>query len=356
MPSTFIKILLLSGATLLLAGCTLVPAGSMSTVTKLDGGIWRSSDSGKTLSQANDVLATKGRVLSMNNADINGLAMDPQDPAALYAASVANGIFYSNDGGASWQQFATMKAGNIADIAVDYSDKCVVYATTQNKLFKTDDCGRGWNNVYYHQKSQVMLTAMALDPKASLAVYLGTSEGEILKSADGGHAWLTVYRAAGDKVLDIIVDPNDSKIVYAGTARKGLFKSTDAGRSWNSLGEGIKSYVGSQQYGKLIADPATPNALIYLSKFGMLRTVDGGGTWKVIDLLPASKSAGILAVAVNPQNSSEIYYVTASTSVKTTDGGAKWSSQQLPFNRLVTDIKINPITPGIIYLATKQAK
>jgi len=95
--------------------------------------------------------------------------------------------------------------------------------------------------------------------------------------------------------------------------------------------------------------------LIFISKFGMLKSADGGATWKVVELLPASKTTGILAVAVNPLNSSEFYYATASTLIKTTDGGSKWSSQKLPYGRLTTDIKINHINPEIIYLSTQLA-
>jgi len=355
MFSTFFKISFLGAAIILLAGCSIVPANQATSV-KLDGGIWRSSDSGKTFVQINDVLATKGKVLTMNNLDVTNIAFDPQDPATVYAASAANGLFYSNDSGNSWQQFKDLKSGRISNIAVDYQNKCVIFATTQNKLFKSENCGRDWNNIYYHQKSQVVLTALALDAKSSSIIYMGTSEGEILKSTDGGRSWLTAYRTQTDKVMDIIVDPYNSKIIYFGTSQRGLFKSLDGGLSFNSLGEGIRSYAGSQQYRKLIYDPATANSLIFISKFGMLKTVDGGSTWKIVELLPANKTANILAVAVNPSNSNEFYYVTASTMVKTIDGGVKWSSNQLPYNRLTADLKINPATPSVVYLATQLAQ
>lgn len=353
MKSPFFKIFFLATAALSLSGCSL--ATSSTTTAKLDGGVWRSGDSGKTFIQINDVLSTKGKILSMNNADINSLAFDPQDPTTIYAASAANGIFYTNDSGASWQQFEDLKQGAVSDILVDAQDKCAVYATMSNKLFKTENCGRDWNNIYFHQKSQVALTALAGDAKSPAVLYLGTSEGEILKSADGGHSWQTVYRVAGGKIMDIIVDPYESKIIYAGTAKKGLYKSSDAGANWNSLGAGLESYSGSHEYRKLIYDPATPNALIFSSKFGLLRTIDGGNTWKIIELLPAHKTTNILAVGVNPLNSAEFYYVTASTLVKTADAGVKWSSLALPYNRLTTDIKINPAAGSIVYLATRKA-
>jgi photosystem II stability/assembly factor-like uncharacterized protein len=282
--------------------------------------------------------------------------LDPEDPLTLYAASEANGLFYSLDGGNSWQVFSNFNTGHIRDVVVDYHNKCIVYAVTANKLFKTANCGRDWNNVYYHQKNQVILTALDIDSVTSTTLYLGTSEGEILKSIDGGNSWLTIHRLQGDKIIDIIIDPNNSKIIYVGTGRNGILKTKDAGKTWNSLTEGLKPYSGSQNYLQLIYDPATPNGLVYVSKAGLLHTVDGGSTWQSVTLLPSNKTTTILAVAVNPQNSAEFYYTTASTLVKTVDGGIKWSSVKLPYNRYTTGIIISPVNPNIIYLTTRAAQ
>jgi len=347
------RVIVLAAAAVLLSGCTL--ASTSQSTAKSSGGVWRSNDGAKTFVQTNDLMATRGRILTLNTADINSLTLDPQDPLTVYAASTANGIFYTIDGGNSWQQFKALTAGSINDISVDSQNKCVIYATAANKLFKTENCGRDWNNIYYHQKSQVVLTALAVDPKNGGVVYLGTSEGEVLKSLDGGHAWVTSHRIQQDKIMDIVIDPFESRIVFVGSAKKGLFKSLTGGASWSSLGAGLESYVGSHEYRKLIYDAATPNSLLFISKFGLLKTVDGGNTWRIIELLPAHKTTNILMVAVNPADSNEFYYATASTLVKTSDGGVSWSSKQLPYSRLTTDIKISPASGNTVYLATKQS-
>jgi len=354
MKSSFLKIILLAAGTFMLAGCSLVTDGG--APKKPDGGVWRSADGGRLFSQVNDVLATKGKTLSISNADINKLVFDPQDASTIYAATAANGIFYSNDSGSSWQQFEVMNVGNVSGIAVDPKNKCAVYATMANKLYQTENCGKDWINAYYHQKSVVILTALAVDPKNGRVIYLGTSEGEILKSADGGNTWQTAYRLKSDKAMDIIIDPFDSRIIYAASAKQGIFKSINGGAAWESLGDGLKSYVGSHQYRKLVYSPSVQNTLILISKFGMLKTVDGGKTWTIVDLLPAHKTTDILAAAISPSTSTEFYYVTATTLVKTSDGGIKWSSRQLPYNRLTTDIKINPASPQTVYLATMKPK
>lgn len=348
------KTVVLTLALIFLAGCTM--PGATKKTARPDGGAWKSIDAGKSFAQAVEVPTTKGRIASIANLDVNKLVFDPQDPSVIYLASQTNGLFYSLDGGATWLQFKTLNNGYIQDIAVDANNKCVFYVTTSNRLFKTENCGRDFSNVYYHQKSQVLLTAMSLDANNSQYLYLGTSEGEVLKSVDAGLSWTTAYRQSNDSIMDIIVDPYDGRIVYVATGKNYLVKSVNGGESWLPFATSLKTFSGSKDYIKMVYDQATPNGLILISKFGLLRSFDGANSWQAIDLLPANKKTTLLAVAVNPKNSNEIYYATESTLVKTNDSGVTWSSRQLPYKRATTGIMIDPVNPNNVYLVNKINK
>jgi hypothetical protein len=345
-----LKLLSLLILPVLLSGC--LPGGG--GASKIDGGVWYSGDAGKTLIQANDILTVKGKIADIANVNINKISLDPQDSQAIYLATETNGIIYSLDGGKSWQQFKSLNRGNVRDVKIDPKNKCGIYAIAENKLFKSINCGRDFENVYFHQKPGVALTALAIDSYNPNRVFIGTAEGEILKSTDEGNSWLAIFRE--DYVIDIVIDPYDTRIIYTGTQKKGLFKTLDTGDNWQSLGEGLKSYTGSHQYRRLIYDTASTDSLILISKFGMLKTRNGGNSWEIVNLLPAHKTTNILAVAVNPKNSNELYYVTANSLVKTVDGGLTWSSKQLPYNRQTNDIIINPEKPEIVYFATALIK
>jgi len=334
-----------------LDGCA-VPTmnAGKSTVKTPDGGIWRSADGGKIFSQANDVLATDGKVLSLNSVDVNYLINDPQDANSLYAATI-QGLFYSLDGGNSWQQYKALAKLDVQYVAVNPKNKCVVYAISGNKLYKTENCGRDFNNVYFHQKDKIVLTGIAIDFSNPQIIYLGTSEGEILKSLNGGLAWAVSGRLGKSPVMDILIDPRSSQILYAGTKKDGLYRTNDSGANWLDLGDGLKSYVGSHDYRQLIVDPNTSSSLFFVSKFGLLRSLDNGNNWNIIDLLLKNKSVNIDAVAVNPKNSKEVYYVTGSTLVKTADGGQTWLSKKLPYSRLTTFMQV---IGNNIYLTTEK--
>lgn len=341
---------------LFLSGCSLGNFNSSANL-KTYGGVWLSQNSGNNFAQASDLLTTKGKISSFGGLALNRLVFDPQDNKTIYALTQGNGVFYTLDAGASWRQFGSVAKGNIISLAVDHNNKCVVYFIVDNKLFKTNNCGRDISEMYYHQKTKVILTALAVS-QISGEVYLGTSDGEILKSVDGGQSWATVMREKNDRIADIVIDFADAKKLYVATLKNGIFKSIDAGASWRSLGDGLKSYIGSHEYRQLALMPATVDGLILVSKFGLLKSTDGGDSWQIIEILPESKKTSILALAINPKDSNEFYYATLNSLVKTVDGGVKWSSKKLPFS---VDYQTNGLfvsndNPAYVYLINQPIK
>lgn len=345
--------LLLLAVAVVVSGCTIKLGGSKAKLA--DGGVWKSTDGGSTWQQVVNVPAAGGKVANIAKVDIRRLVFDPSDYETIYLSTEKDGLVYTNDGGASWRQFKQFIGAKIRAVAVDAKDKCNLYALNGNKLYKSTDCGRFWNDIYFHQNPEVFLTDLAVDYNNSSIIYLTTSAGEVLKSVDGGQAWTTSYRLKNGIFLDLVMDNRDSQVVYAASQKSGIFKTINAGASWVGLGEGLKEFSGSQEYKKLVIDKSTASSLILVSKFGMLRTRSGGQTWEVIELLPAAKKTTIYSLAVNPKNSQEIYYATRTTLVKSLDGGKTWSSQELPFSLLANDMIINSKNPSIIYLATFQA-
>lgn len=357
MNSKKLLVFILFLAVLILAsGCT-IKIGGGSASKGNNGGVWKSTDSGKNWAQTVAFATAAIKPVKIDKVNIRRMVFDPSDHNTIYLATEENGIIYTYDGGVSWRQFKALNKGKVRGVAVDSKAKCILYAIAENKLFKSNDCGRFWDNIYYHQNAAVALTDIVIDHFNTSNIYLANSAGEVLKSANGGQTWSTVERVDKAIFLDLVMDPKDSRVLYAASQKHGIYKTADAGKSWESLGEGLKSYVGSHDYQNLVIDNATPGSLILISKYGMLRTKGAGQTWEIVNLLPAPKSTTIYSVAVNPKDSQEIYYTTRTTLVKSIDGGQSWSSQKLPFsssylaNRIIIDVE----DPKIIYLGTFKA-
>lgn len=352
--------ILLAGVVSLLvlavSGCTISLGGGSATADKIDGGIWKSADSGQTWIQKVEVLLTGGKVASIANVDVADIVFDPQDHNTIYLATEADGIVYSYDGGNSWQKFRSLNREKIRAVAVDPVFKCTLYAATGNKLYKSNDCGRFWEVAYFHQNNDVILTEVVVDHTNKDALYVGTSDGETIKSLDGGKNWTTVNYIKGVVIMDIIIDPNNHDFVYAATDDKGIYRSSDGGATWESLADRFKGFSSSNKYIAMVADKATAGGLIHVSRYGMLRSTDRGDSWQAVELLPAPKNTSIYSLAVNPKNSDEIYYATGSGLVKTQDGGDSWSSQKLPFNCLCKVIAVDFQDTNVVYLGAFKSR
>lgn len=351
-----VRLIMLVLVTMLVAsGCT-IRFGSSSASRGPDGGVWRSADGGENWRQVIAVPTTNGKTATIANVGISDLTIDPTDAETLYLATPKNGIIYTNDAGLAWQQFRELTKEAIRSVIVDPQSPCTVYALSGTRLYGTRTCGRVWSVLYYHQTPEAMLTSIAIGSSTSPVVLMGTSAGEILRSTTGGETWDTVYRFDHrSRVVNVVADPRALATFYVGSDKEGIVKTTDGGQTWASLGAGLESYINNNDYRELIADPATPGGLLLILKYGMVRSQDGGVSWQRIDILPAPKDTTIYAASVNPRDSDEIYYVTRTSLVKTTDSGLTWSSQKLPTSRLVTDIIVSPATGSPIYFSTIKA-
>ncbi|MDP2709077.1 MAG: hypothetical protein Q8O93_03465 [bacterium] len=346
-------IYLIPAAALLLSGCSLsLNTGGSNSGS--DGGVFTSVNKGNVWSQRTMVLSASGP-RSFASADIIDLALDPNDSQAVYAGIFDNGLLYSYDGGAGWQIATALGKITVNNVAVDPADKCVVYATSANKVFKSEDCNRTWSQVYFDNDLKVSITALAVDHFNAANVFIGTSRGDLIKSADRGASWRVAERL-DSSVSKIVISPSDSKIMFAGTSSRGLFRSTDNGERWSSLADRLKSFNNSTRFRDLVALKADSRTLFMATTYGLLKSTDNGDSWSALELLTPEREATINSVAVNPDNSKEIYYVTNTAFYRSADGGVNWTSKKLPSGRAGSELLINPDNPSMIYLAVKNIK
>ncbi|KKR48728.1 MAG: hypothetical protein UT86_C0003G0057 [Candidatus Magasanikbacteria bacterium GW2011_GWC2_40_17] len=339
-------------ATLVLVGVGCVQIGSAPAVT--DGGIFKSGDKGATWVSRSQFLTIGGQVLNFSKEAVLSLSFDPQDHAALYATGVNTGLLFSYNGGNGWQKPEQIKAGTVSGVAIDYKNKCWVYMALGNLILKTEDCSRTYVPIYQEGRPEVRLTTVATDNFSSAILYAGNSVGDFLKSTDFGKNWVVLNRFE-NPIVKMIVNPLNSKIIYLATQEKGLYRSGDGGVSWTDLNQGLKQYGGAYVYHDLILFDPKAEGLLLASQYGLIKTGDAGVSWQALTLLTPPNGADIKVVAVNPQNSNEIYYATASTFYKSVDGGVKWMTSKLPSSRPPTFLLIDSNDPKIMYLGFGQA-
>jgi len=309
------------------------------------GGIFRSTDAGLNWSASSAGLPA---------ATIYSLTMDPGNPARMYAGT-ARGIARSADGGSTWDpaiqvapadEFSGMApgiaVGAVYSVAVNPAAPLIVYAGTDQGVFKSLDGGVNWAlssvNLFYSARTTVMLNpltpdlvfagngfgvyrstnaaanwtqvntglgnisvnALAILAGSTTTLYAGTGAG-IYRSLNNGDNWFpTIAGLAGQAVQAIAIDPVTPTTLYVGTPG-GVFKSLDAATNWSRFSTGLVAL----NITALAIDPQNPATLYAGSTNGLFKSTDAALTWNLVTNGPAAPS--VLTVLVSPQSPATVY-------------------------------------------------
>ncbi|MBN1778825.1 MAG: hypothetical protein JW816_01215 [Candidatus Buchananbacteria bacterium] len=335
----------LAAALILVSGCSI----SFNTQkTDTTAGVFKSTDKAATWAQANTFVFSGG-IASIAGVNVVNLQFDPEDNKALYLNSSNSGLFYSYDAAAGWQKAADLSSGRVESVAVDPKNKCVIYAAVSNTIKKSVDCNRSFDEIYVDTRAEKTIRSLAVDGYNNLAIYAGNNTGDILKSLDGGVTWQVIERI-NKSIKKILVNPKDTRIVYVATDSGGIYRSSDSGNGWKNLNDSLKDYQGALNLRDLFFDPTQKDALVLVSKYGILKSNDGASSWTAYQLITPANSVDIYAAVLNPVNNQELYYATASTFYKTADGGQNWITSRLPTGAVPSILIIDPKNPNVVYM------
>lgn len=169
----------------------------------------RSSDGGSTWQDVQPA--------GLPSLDVHGFAVDP-DSDRLWAAVAGQGLYRSDNGGASFSLVTKKVGAGVMGLAVLPGGRMLAADMQQQALLASGDGGKTWSTPL---DRPVMTVAAAPDnPKLLLASILGNDAG-IVRSADGGESWdpvLTLPEGAGP-------------IGWSETNRRSLMSSASTARS-----------------------------------------------------------------------------------------------------------------------------
>ena len=337
------------------AGCVSVSSGGSTGAQGSDGGIFKTTNRGDDRLQKVAIPSVSGTPRALNGVNVATIVQDPQDNSALYIGTSESGMFYSYDGGESWNQPAALTRGRIPGIAVHPKYKCTIYVAVENKLLKSEDCSRSWAVTYIDARADKLTTQVAIDQANPQVIWISNSAGDMLRSADGGASWTSI-KNLGSGVIKLAMHSTDSRRMFAGTRSTGVWRSSDAGQTWLNMGEQYKDFGGSNEFYDMAQSASDANTLIIATKYGLLRTTDSGDTWKDIPLLTAPGSALIYSVAIDPRDASVIYYGTSTLFYRTPNGGANWTTKRMPTSRTATVLQADRGNSNVVYMGVTRFK
>ncbi len=196
--------------------------------------------------------------------------------------------------------------------------------------------------------------SFAVDPKDHQHLYLGTANGWIYESRNGGERWarLAEIGKRDDLVLDhIVVDRDNPKRLLVGVwvlgqVGGGLYVSTDGGHTWKPNPE-----LDGQSVRALSAAPSDSKIVVAGTLDGVFRSTDAGNHWKLISPEGSTEIHEVESVAIDPDNPSVIYAGTWHLPWKTGDSGEHWNNikEGIIDDSDVFSIIVDPKNPSIVY-------
>ncbi|MEJ2595749.1 MAG: glycosyl hydrolase [bacterium] len=273
------------------------------------GGIWKTENAGVTWKAVFD----DQPVYSMGC-----LTVDPSNPHVVWAGTGENvggrhvgygdGIYKSEDGGASWKNMGLKKSQHISKILIHPENSDILWVAAQgplwNKgeergLYKTTDGGKTWKKTL-GDDVWVGVTDIVMDPREpdrlyaatwqrhrNVAAYLGGGPGTaIYRSEDGGETWTKLENGLPKSnmgKIGLAISPQKPDFIYAAIELDrrtgGVYKSTNRGASWSKQSDAVAGATGPHYYQELYASPHHFDRL-YLVDSRMQVSEDGGKTFR----------------------------------------------------------------------------
>ncbi len=198
-----------------------------------------------------------------------------------------------------------------------------------------------------------------LQPQHSGRSATGNWTGLGPSSSPGGYQGIGRINCVGFR-------PGDNNTYYAGSPSGGLWKTTDNAATWTVLTDNNAVLGVSDVVVLAGATPATDTLYIATgdrdggsmwslgsgnwndnNSVGVLKSTDGGATWSTTGLsFQVSDRKQINRLLVSPDNSHTLYAATSDGIYKTTNGGVSWS---LISNYLLVDMEFKPGNSSIMY-------
>jgi photosystem II stability/assembly factor-like uncharacterized protein len=217
--------------------------------------------------------------------------------------------------------------------------------------------------------SGVGARCVAVDPRDSNRIYVGTFDDGLYATDDGGISWRAAERGLdAPRVLSVAVSPSHQEsgisVVYAGTEPSNLFRSADGGRNWERLpalrelpSESRWSYPPrpwTHHVRTIALDYADPGWIVVgIELGGVMRSSDGGATW--VDHNPQAHSDAhqLLTHALAPER---LYEVAGQGVARSDDRGETWSRFEDGLDRRYAWAEaLDPADPDLWYVSVSRS-
>jgi photosystem II stability/assembly factor-like uncharacterized protein len=233
------------------------------------------------------------------------------------------------------------------------NDRGKTWAPISPDLTRNDKATQGWGGTPISNEGAGgevygTIVSIAESPHDAATIYVGTDDGLVQLTRDGGKSWTNVTPAGVPVGLanEVEVSPHDAGTVYLAFRmdRRGdyapyAFKSTDFGKTWARIVNGLRP---GEPVRVVREDPERRGLLYAGTETGVYVSFDGGGSWQTL-----SRNIPVVPIADLEVRHGDLYAAT--------EGRAFWALDDLSairqLTRQVTTAPVHLFTPRPALLA-----
>lgn len=299
-------------------------------------------------------------------------------PDLVYAGVQDRGVLRSDDGARSWQiADRGLRASTVAAVAVDPENPARLYAVVPGQgFFLSRNAGQRWRQAgagLPTDAASLQYSTLAIDPGDSAVLYLAWNGGfgGFSRSIDGGATFITPPPAGEScfAVLGFVVAPSTRTMrstpstIYAWGALQHtcdtlappdctVFQSSDGGGTWSCLDVNAASVaLAPSSPGTLYALGPMPSGQDGIQPLYV--STDGGASWRTVDANLPGGPFGIGNLLVDPNDARRLFACAFDGRLwRSLDGGAHWQEADrglLGPSARTLHLAFDPRDPALLY-------
>lgn len=288
------------------------------------------------------------------------VSFDPHDPSLVYVAG-RRGVFRSQDDGETFQPLGVTaeQLGSFAtNVNVDPSNSKTIFVNTFNGNFKSNNGGATFRALSNGWRA-ADIRAIAFDNREDPTLYLATDHG-ITRTSTRGHVYERVpHPSALYDTRLITVAPSDPNMILAVTRRGALYRTLDGGQTWieASIDTPDPDYLFVSA---MAVDPQNSKNVYFVGNEDFYRSVDAGASFeRILVVEPSGQQVDFSALAIDPIHTNIIF--AGGTAIvpgplplsRSADGGLTFAPagrQDVTHPSITNQIRIDPQNPNNIFL------
>lgn len=250
----------------------------------------------------------------------------PVDPDRIYASQTSSWfgqiIQRSDDGGKTWSQPGSEgKAEQAAEGGMPQGESNMFVYDTSAETGQPLTTHQWYDGTQHPWEfARVWHLEPALDDVNTC--YAGVEDAALFRTTDGGASWQELAGLRGHEsgpewapgaggmcLHTIVIDPRNSQRIFCAISAAGAFRSDDGGKSWAPINQGLVSdYIPNPtaEVGhcvhRIAIHPSNPDTLFMQKHWDVLRSDDGGNSWREVSgNLPSDFGFPIAVHAHDPE-------------------------------------------------------